>query len=701
MNIISVFNNFRVSTKIWSLVGLAISGFIIILVTNIVSNNYEEISRNEARKGTSLELIQSHIEASSLMVRRREKDFFLRLETQYVDKYNQDMSTTIDWLNQAAEVTDQTKVIDAVLTLKDILERHRAQFKKVSGLWQEIGLTTQDGLYAVMQENVHALEEQLATLKNDALTVKMLMMRRHEKDFILRVETKDADGNLSNGPKYVASMLERQNEFKQILSKAKIPAAVKAELVEKLNTYLDAFDQYTTKRMQLVKETALLSNIYAESDAPFEILKVSATEISKAANDSYENVQMLAEITIYSVIGFFGLFCSVVAFLTIRTTVKPIVALESSLKLISGGDYESDVPGTAQKDELGSMARVIADLRDSAKERVILEEKARQDAEEKAEQEKQRLIKEQEEIRQKAALEKEAMEKREAQNQEVEKLISTFDNNIQETLLKLRASSTQMRSTAGEMVEVADSTGTQASSVSDASEKMQENVATMASAIEEFSASIREANQQIQSATRLSEGAVKATEAGTESIEKLSHASKTIENVVNLINDIAEQTNLLALNATIESARAGEAGKGFAVVANEVKSLATQTATATEDIKKHIEEMQSMSSGAVNSISAIKEAITNLNDVMLGISAAIEEQEAATSEISRNVQYTADGTRQVNEKIKQVSVNADMAGSASNDVMGAASELENISEIIAANVEGFLNEVKNIQKRAS
>ncbi len=700
MYLFSYFNNFRVSTKIWLLVALAITGFIFILITNFVSNTYQNDAREEAAKGTSLELIQAHIEASSLMVRRREKDFFLRLEGKNIDNYNEDMSTTIDWLDQANLLASGSQITEVTNSLKDILGRHQDQFNKVASMWQTIGMTTEKGLYAVMQENVHDLEDELATIENDSLAIKMLMMRRHEKDFMMRVATKDSEGNLSNGPKYVRSISERKAEFNELLEASNITSAVKASLTNKLDTYVDAFNEYAHLRMQLVNETAILSDIYAESEVPFEMLKSSAVGISAVANETYATVKSAAEMITYGIISLFALLCTVIGFLTIRTTVKPVEQLEVSLNAIADGDYESDVPGVDRKDELGSMARVVTNLRDSAKERVILEETARKEAAQRAEDEKQRLLNEQEEIRQKAEEEKRAMEQREERNQKVENLINSFDSTIKEILLKLTASSTQMRSTAGEMVDVADSNGKQAANVSDASEKMQENVSTMASAIEEFSASIREANQQVQSATQLSEGAVKATDEGTNSIEKLSDASKTIENVVNLINDIAEQTNLLALNATIEAARAGEAGKGFAVVASEVKSLATQTATATEEIKKHIDEMQAMSAGAVDAISVINDAIVNLNQVMLGISSAIEEQEAATSEISRNVQFTAEGTKKVNDEINQVSVNAGLTGSSSNEVMQAASELKNISETISTDVGSFLKQVREIQQSA-
>lgn len=700
MYLVEKFNNFKVSVKIWILAGIAVLGFAAIFITTMITGAIEDSARERAANGNMLEMAEARMVASSLLVRRREKDFFLRLEERYIESYNNDMDATIQWLNNAKEYTTEAGTLSAIDALGGIFERHRAQFNMVSDLWKQAGLSTDDGLYNEMQDTVHYIEEALDGLGDDALTVKMLMMRRHEKDLMLRVHLKDENGDYSNGPKYAGRVYDRQAEFLEILAGRNYGDDVKADLTEKLDAYVNALREYANIRIQLVTETAVLSDIYAETSEHFDALRNAAVSANTAGMADAESAATSAGFVLLTVILVLGGASAVVAMLAIKTIVKPVDDLEHALTDIAAGDYDTAVPGTEAQDEIGSMARVVVTLRDSAKERIELEKQAAEAEKARLAQEEERIREEQEAERAKLDAEVAAAAEREERAADVEKLISAFDEGIKSALGNLQASSTQMRATADGMVQVANSTGDQAASVSEESEKMQENVSTMASAIEEFSASISEANVQVQSATGLSREAVSATEEGAQSIEKLSEASSAIEEVVNMINDIAEQTNLLALNATIEAARAGEAGKGFAVVASEVKSLATQTGTATDDIKHKIDEMQNVSGAAVQAISTISDTNSRLNDVMLGISAAIEEQAATTNEISRGIQMTSEGASKVNNEIAQVSLNAGQTGSSSNEVMQAASELENIATSIAGEVESFLSDVRAIQNRS-
>jgi methyl-accepting chemotaxis protein len=177
-------------------------------------------------------------------------------------------------------------------------------------------------------------------------------------------------------------------------------------------------------------------------------------------------------------------------------------------------------------------------------------------------------------------------------------------------------------------------------------------------------------------------------------VQSLAAAAQKIGEVVSLINDIAEQTNLLALNATIEAARAGEAGKGFAVVASEVKSLATQTAKATEEIGQQIAAIQSETNEAVTAIQAITTTIERMNEISTTIAAAIEEQGAATREISNNVQQVASGAAQVSSNIAGVTKTAGDTGNAAAEVLNAADELARQSQNLRIEVEKFLEAVR-------
>lgn len=179
-------------------------------------------------------------------------------------------------------------------------------------------------------------------------------------------------------------------------------------------------------------------------------------------------------------------------------------------------------------------------------------------------------------------------------------------------------------------------------------------------------------------------------------IKDLGESSAEIGQVIKVITSIAQQTNLLALNATIEAARAGEAGKGFAVVANEVKELARQTAKATEEISQKIEAIQSSTGGAITAIKSIGETISKINEISTTIASAVEEQSAATSEISRNVAEAAKGTAEVSNNITGVSQAADEAGRSAGDILAAASGLSQESVKLDAVATKFLERMRAI-----
>jgi methyl-accepting chemotaxis protein len=231
--------------------------------------------------------------------------------------------------------------------------------------------------------------------------------------------------------------------------------------------------------------------------------------------------------------------------------------------------------------------------------------------------------------------------------------------------------------------------------VASASAQASTNVQTVAAASEELSASITEISRQVsQSATIAGQAVTEADHTNT-AIQGLAEAAQKIGDVVKLINDIAGQTNLLALNATIEAARAGEAGKGFAVVASEVKSLATQTAKATEDISAQVSAIQSATQDSVRAIAGIGKTIGEINQIATTIAAAVEEQGAATQEIARNVQEAARGTAEASENITGVTQAAGESGQAAGHVLTASETLTRQAAQLRSQVDTFLAQIKS------
>ncbi len=281
-----------------------------------------------------------------------------------------------------------------------------------------------------------------------------------------------------------------------------------------------------------------------------------------------------------------------------------------------------------------------------------------------------------------------------AKRKEMEALASTFEQNVLGIVESVAAAATELETTAQTMASTAEHTSEKSTTVSAAAEEATANVSVVATAAEQMGASVSEIAQQVSHSTEIAGQAVDRAQTTNDTIESLARAAEKIGEVVNMISDIAEQTNLLALNATIESARAGEAGRGFAVVASEVKSLATQTAKATEDIAGQIQSMQQITGQSVEAIGAIRSTIDEMNEVSVAINAAVEEQAAATQEIARNTQEAATGTQDVSRNIVEVLEGANETGAASGNVVEAAGELGRQAETLRSQVEDFLSNIR-------
>lgn len=278
--------------------------------------------------------------------------------------------------------------------------------------------------------------------------------------------------------------------------------------------------------------------------------------------------------------------------------------------------------------------------------------------------------------------------------QSISSAASDFESMIGKLVGSLVSASNELETSATALSSNAEQAQELTTMVAGASEEASTNVQSVASATEELSSSINEISRQVQESARTASEAVEQARQTNDRVETLSNAAARIGNVIELINTIAGQTNLLALNATIEAARAGEAGRGFAVVASEVKTLAAQTAKATEEIGQQIDSIQSATRDSVHAIAQISGTIERLSEIASTIASAVEEQGAATQEISRNVQQAAQGTQQVSLHIVDVQRGATETGLASGQVHSAAQSLAGDSDRLKAQVDKFLNAVR-------
>ncbi|QDI83330.1 HAMP domain-containing protein [Methylorubrum populi] len=360
-----------------------------------------------------------------------------------------------------------------------------------------------------------------------------------------------------------------------------------------------------------------------------------------------------------------GVLASLAGLITVFGIARPIRRAVQATERLAAGDLATPVDDVARRDEVGALNRALAVFKDSALARQRLEAEQTRDTTAKM-----------------------------MRAERLDAVTRAFEADATRMTSGLNTAAADMEVTARSMSGIADQTTTQAMAVSSTATQTAANVQTVAASAEELSASIAEITTQVAQSISLIGAAVDCVGEADATIRTLSDTAERIGTVVAMISGIAGQTNLLALNATIEAARAGEAGRGFAVVATEVKELAARTGQATEEVSTQIGAIQDATKAAVTAIRAIGRQIASLEQVSASIAAAMEEQEAATREITRNVQEAARGTEHVTGSADGMRQGAGETGAAATQVLGAARQLARDSEGLSRTVASFLADVK-------
>ncbi len=640
-------SRFSLKVQIGSLVALA--GFILGLCLAVQWGARQATTQVNTQLATETAIAgqAGNLEAALLNARRNEKDFLLRRSTKYVEEHAKTMTAVnaaMDGIAAALPPGDPRQ--SGLDNVRKGIAGYAQAFAAVAAAEIKVGLSEKDGLLGTLRASVHEAETALKSHDEPRLQVLILMMRRHEKDFLARLDAK-----------YMDDLAKRGSEFEKALAASSIPAAERTVILERMGAYQRDF-RIAAEALLMSRDTAkAMSEIFAAAAPAIQALEEAAHTAMASARTEAERVNATAGQTMtWVMVAGFALML-VIGTLVARSIYRPLTAMTGVMQGLAKGDMGVAIPDQERGDEVGAMARSVQVFKEAL-------------------QEAERLRAAQEDERRKAERDKVAA---------LQGMAETVERETRAAVERIAEMTRRMADNAGGMAESAAAVGDNSQSVAAAATQALANAQTVASAAEELSASIREISSQVGTATRVTEAAVTASTEAQKTIIQLSEAVNRIGEVANLINDIANQTNLLALNATIEAARAGEAGKGFAVVANEVKNLANQTAKATEEITAQITEIQATTQNAVRSVGEITTAIGDVQGVSTAVAASIEEQGAATQEIARNVAQTSDAAHEVADRIAKVSAEAShtgeraaQVGSVSGEVAGGIDRLREI-----------------------
>ncbi len=440
-------------------------------------------------------------------------------------------------------------------------------------------------------------------------------------------------------------------------------------VVEQLALYKDALD-FVGQMLELdfassVAFLAPFDGVFTDLNNDLSGLADHAAELARAdiaAAQSAANASIMTFIGVTIIVGI-GLIA--VSTLYGRRTASSVTRIAQATETLANGDYSLDIDALERSDELGAVVKSLKRFRENALKAEELETEQRAQA-----------------------------EANEARARRVNELAQGFDKDVMSLIGEVSQACSSMSAISEQLSHAANEGSEMSGKMATSAGEASANVESVAAAAEELTASIHEVTTQIQGSSDMAAQADERTRAVLGVVENLGSAAQQIGHVIELINDISEQTNLLALNATIEAARAGEAGKGFAVVAAEVKSLAAQTAQATEDIRDQIQAIQEAAQSSTTSIADVTNAVTEISRASAAIAAAAEEQSASTREISSAVAHAATSARSVSDNVDTVSRSAAQTGEASQEVLGAVRSVTERTERLNQVVETFLNEVR-------
>ncbi|AXS41170.1 HAMP domain-containing protein [Breoghania sp. L-A4] len=493
-------------------------------------------------------------------------------------------------------------------------------------------------------------DDQAAVFRVDAA------FNRIRRDILKLIADADQD--------YVALIEAKFSEVNELLQDGDLDSGFSDEVTALMTEMHAPLEQLSNAELALADIDRTVNARYETLDSGLTEALATITQRTDAIRTTLNDKRSFLSTLMMTVAGVTLAVLVLAGALIVRSVTRSLSTIIAVTGRLARGETDCDIPYADARTELGDLARALAVFRDNAVERTRLEDRA--------------------EVNRAA---------RTRRQETVEQIIGEFNQDIVALLAAGNEAIDGARTSAAELRDAAQRNDAQASSADEASVRASANVQTVAAATEQLNASITEISAQVSRTSDQISQVSETARSTNADVDQLAAAVGKIDEIIALIQAIAEQTNMLALNATIEAARAGEHGRGFSVVASEVKSLANQTASATDEISSQIKAIQSSSQATVSAISGIVTIIGDVQENAASIAAAIEQQNAATGEISRNIAEAADGTRMVAANVSDLRSSTAMATQSAERIRETSENVGSINERIRARIDGFLEKV--------